>query len=1081
MKGKSGKYMLDSNSGSEKVKGQSLEHQHTTGPVRPQPFLFHSKELYGRQREQRLLLQAFQRVGNTAIPSSEIVLVHGNAGAGKSVLVQSIDALLLADARHNNDLLGRSSHVFAMGKYDRQGTADPYSAISTVLSDLVKSITSHNVHRLASIRAAILEAVDADDLPILAALIPNLNRLVCCAQRNSGHSGRSNQEKASSKLRAAVCSFVRSLIAATHPTVIVLDDLQFASDLSISLIKALATDASISGMLLVLTYRTEEGEIKKHSSLAQFIDTMLLHDESPTEDQLCRHPVCEVEVGNLKLNDIDQLVRGITKIQDDEISLSLCRIIVQKTQGDAFHVVQFLAMLKSRHLLWYEHGRYIFDIARIRQETNVSENVASLVTARIQMLPSMTQKVLTTAACLRFSFAVEPFLGLAVRALNFYPPMQMEVIDQQGTDSVETKVKQALMTGIAEGLLEVVDETHVKFSHDGVQQALLALLPDEMKPHLHLVIGKYLLESETDTESVTEGSLFSAMDHFSRAREIITTVEDVTDLCRVSLLVAKHAVAQCDFAYAAELLNVAVAMASKTDLWSCQYELCLDVFGSSVEYESYAGRWERSYSMIDVILGRATNFEDMLRAYYAKLEGLAAELKLADAVDLGLMLLEKLGERMPRKPTTSQNLRMILKVSWLRSRPKFNFKAMEEMRDWKKIAAMRVLSLLSGIAWYLGDGDFFVAVTLKSMILSLQWGLSPFTSATLTAYASILGCLRNPSDSYQIGQLALELHQERCSKEEESFMFVFLATFINHSREPLRSQILLTNRAFESACDCGQHSTAMIAVVVRLQISFLAGNSLSTMQGDCEFLLNSTSNNLVRTSCLPFIQLIASLQDVTCNPYNVSGTIMDDITFAVECEASGNNRALVLLCTYQIAQAFLFQNWSTGVEVHEHLNSKYRQLLRGSNSHFLRFAREMWAGTAYLAMARFRPGYIRKARKIMREVGRYAALGSPDGVVYMTMLEAEYSMLMGTPSEVRDAFEAAMTACRKGGFVHYEAHLSERLGVIMLELGHLEKAQHYLSKAASLFKTWSSRVKSRKAARLVKSLKNNPEMSMSKR
>ena len=205
---------------------------------------------------------------------------------------------------------------------------------------------------------------------------------------------------------------------------------------------------------------------------------------------------------------------------------------------------------------------------------------------------------------------------------------------------------------------------------------------------------------------------------------------------------------------------------------------------------------------------------------------------------------------------------------------------------------------------------------------------------------------------------------------------------------------------------------------------------------------------------------------------------MDDTSFAVECEVSGNQRALVLLCTYKIAQAFLFQNWSTGVEINDHLTSKYRQLLRGSNSHFLRFAREMWAGSAYLAMARFRPGYLRKARKIMREVGRYAALGSPDGVVYMKMLEAEYSMLMGTPSEVRDAFEAAMAACRQGGFVHYEAHLSERLVVIMLEIGHIDKAQHYLLKAASLFKTWSSKVKSRKAARLVKWFKNNSERRM---
>jgi predicted ATPase len=448
---------------------ESSQEQHRTGPI-PQPLLFHSKELYGRQREQQLLLQAFRRVGDKATPTSEIVFVHGEAGAGKSALVQSIDALLLADAHHNDDLLGRT-HLFAIGKYEQQGTADPYSAISSVLSDLIKSVTNDNVHRLASIRTAILEAVDAEDLPMLPSLIPNLNRIVCCAQRRSRFTGRSNQEYAFSKLVAAVCSFVRSLIAATKPTVIVLDDMQFAPVLSIDLIRALASDKTISGMLLVLTYRAGEGDTKRHSSLTQFLDTML--HQSPSEDHRFRHPVTEIKVGNLMLNDIDQIVRGITKIQDDEITLPLGLVIVQKTQGHAFHVVQFLEMLRSRRLMWYENGRYIFDIARIRQETNVSENVASLVTARVQMLPLTTQKILTIAACFKFSFAVEQFLGLAVRALSFYPPVKMEAIDQQPTNAVKMKVKEALMTGVAEGLLEVVDETHVKFSHDGVQQALL--------------------------------------------------------------------------------------------------------------------------------------------------------------------------------------------------------------------------------------------------------------------------------------------------------------------------------------------------------------------------------------------------------------------------------------------------------------------------------------------------------------------------------------------------------------------------------------------------------------------------------
>jgi predicted ATPase len=151
------------------------------------------------------------------------------------------------------------------GKKDDLGTVDTGTSLRHIMGMC-------NDCSLSSIRTAVLDSVDIEDLPTLSALIPNLNRIVC-AQGNSRASGRSNQDQAYAKLLATVCSFVRSVIATTSPTVIFLDDLQFASDASIDLVQALATDVSIRGMLLVLTYRSEE--VKCDSSLQSFINTML--------------------------------------------------------------------------------------------------------------------------------------------------------------------------------------------------------------------------------------------------------------------------------------------------------------------------------------------------------------------------------------------------------------------------------------------------------------------------------------------------------------------------------------------------------------------------------------------------------------------------------------------------------------------------------------------------------------------------------------------------------------------------------------------------------------------------------------
>ena len=674
--------------------------------------------------EQHLLVQAFRRVADKTSPSSEVVFVHGRSGAGKTALVQSMNAILRMDSRLCND---ESDVLFVAGKYDQLLSTDPYSALSSALSDLVKKVTTNNASGLSKIRTAVLESVDVEDLPTLSALIPNLNRIVC-VQHNSRVSGRSNQEQAYAKLLSTVCSFVRNIIAATSPTVIFLDDLQFASAASIELIRALATDLSISGMLIVLTYRTEEVECD--SSLKLFIDTMLR--ESNNAQTFC-HPASEIEVTNLLVKDINKIVKGVTRIDDEEETLSLSRVIRQKTHGHAFHVIQFVEMLKDRHFLYYENGRYRFDLDRVQQETNVSENVASLVSERIQKLPSTTRNLLALAACLGFCFATEHFVGLAVCELKRETALvtaDADIVDDDSEDSdIDVKGIELVLTAcVAEGLLEFANETDVKFSHDQIHQALLVSIPPEMKPHLHLRIGKYLLGAVADAAPGKEASFFLAVDQFSRSQDIICAVEDVADLCKVNLLAGKLSVAKCAFAQGAEFLQVAAAMASKADLWNHHYDLALDVFTLSAEYESYSGRLERSYEMVDMVLMKATKLEDKLRAYYVRLDGLAFEERLVEAVDLGLILLEKLGEKLRRRLTVLQIFGKTMKISWLmRRRGTFDVGTMNEMSSLKTITAMRVLSLLWGTAWYSGDSGLFVAITLKSMSLTLKWGHSPFS------------------------------------------------------------------------------------------------------------------------------------------------------------------------------------------------------------------------------------------------------------------------------------------------------------------------------------------------------------------
>jgi hypothetical protein len=103
------------------------------------------------------------------------------------------------------------------------------------------------------------------------------------------------------------------------------------------------------------------------------------------------------------------------------------------------------------------------------------------------------------------------------------------------------RIELVLSACLEEGLLEFATETHVKFAHDQIHEAILMSIPPETKPYLHLRIGKYLLGTELDAAPVTETSYFLAVDQSSRSHEIICDVEDVADLCRVNLVAGKLA------------------------------------------------------------------------------------------------------------------------------------------------------------------------------------------------------------------------------------------------------------------------------------------------------------------------------------------------------------------------------------------------------------------------------------------------------------------------------------------------------------------------------------------------------------
>jgi predicted ATPase len=90
---------------------------------------------------------------------------------------------------------------------------------------------------------------------------------------------------------------------------------------------------------------------------------------------------------------------------DDQRGQRLSSLIVTKTHGNPFFVIEFIRSLYSQGILNFDAtaGRWEWDEERAIQ-TKISKNVVDLMASNIRSLPSYTQNLLKLASCIGITY-----------------------------------------------------------------------------------------------------------------------------------------------------------------------------------------------------------------------------------------------------------------------------------------------------------------------------------------------------------------------------------------------------------------------------------------------------------------------------------------------------------------------------------------------------------------------------------------------------------------------------------------------------------------------------------------------------
>ncbi|MBD3561119.1 serine/threonine-protein kinase PknK, partial [Planktothrix sp. FACHB-1355] len=535
------------------------------------------QKLYGRDREVRTLLDAFERV---SCGSTEIMLVSGYSGIGKTSVINEIQKPIVQQRGY-----------FISGKFDQFKRNIPYYSLVQAFQDLLKQLLTESEEILASWKEKLLTAL-GDRGRVIINVIPELE-LIIGSQPNVPEVGLNESQN---RFNRVFKQFVNVFATKEHPLVVFLDDLQWADSASLKLINLLVTDSESEYLLMIGAYR--DNEVSSTHPL------MLTLEEIEKTSAI----VNQIILGPLDFSNVKELASETIRDRTER-SQPLCELLFNKTQGNPFFLTQLLQTLYAEKLLTFDFSAdmWRWDIGHIQAIGITDLNVVELIARNIQKLSPEAQQVLKLAACIGNRFNLDV----------------LAVVNEKNQSETATDLWEALQAGlilplseaykiplvfdfssVASGFEQLADDKRsltisYKFLHDRVQQAAYSLIPEPDKKATHLKIGELLLKN-TPADEIEE-NIFDIVNQLNVGVESITDREQKDELAKLNSIAGKKAKAATAYQPAVVYLNVGLRLLAQ-DSWKSQYDLTLAIYVEATQAEYLNLNFERAKNLSDIVL-----------------------------------------------------------------------------------------------------------------------------------------------------------------------------------------------------------------------------------------------------------------------------------------------------------------------------------------------------------------------------------------------------------------------------------------------------------------------------------------------
>jgi len=996
------------------------------------------QKLYGREAEIEALLVAFDRVtGNREsgirnrekhptpytlhTPScSEMMLVSGYAGIGKTVLVQELHKPITANQGY-----------FISGKFDQFGRNIPYSAIVNALQKLVQQLLSEPDEQVKVWRSRLLTAL-GNNGQIIIDVIPEVEFIIG-KQPPVPEVGAT---EAQNRFNLTFQRFMRAFCAKEHPLVIFLDDLQWIDSATLKLIELILLDEQIQYLFLIGAYR--DNKLTPTHPLVLTLES--LRKQGAVLQEIILTP--------LTLEPLTQLVAETLHRNPDTVR-SLAQVVLRKTEGNPFFVGEFLKLLYSENLLIFDAQQFSWqwNLAEIEAQ-DITDNVVELLLRQLQKLSEATQQILSIAACIGSEFDLET----------------LAIVCEKSPKAIFQDLLEAIQAGLIQPLSDLDKDLLVqeyKFLHDRVQQAAYALINESQKQGVHLQIGRNLLE-KTPPEGRAE-RLFEIVDHLNCGTELIIEKFERNELAKLNLQAGQKALATTAYEAAFKYFNIGLKLLDG-ESWQREYDLTLVLHSEAAEAAYLSGRFDEMERLVESVLNRAKTVLDTVKVYDSRIQAWMSWGEPKEALETGLEVLQLLGIRLVEDPSQLDvQAGLEETASLLAGREIEDLIDLPEMTEPVPLAAIYILVGIYSAA-FISKPALMVLIICKIVNLSIAHGNAIWSLLGYVGYGMILcGVEQDFELGYRFGKLSLNLAKRSNNKRGNCKALMMVSIHIIPWKDHLKETFPGLAEGYQSGIESGEFESAGYCALNVCYNSFFAGHELTELEQQTAIYRKATHQirrEIPATYLAMLQQTIINLRGQSENPSRLVGCIYDEEQALSLAIAAKDGTGLHFFYSNKLILCYLFGEYEQAAKtatLAEPYLSAATSLFSVALFHFYDslIVLSLWANASSSEKA----SWLNRVNANQEKMQKWAEYAPMNCLHKYHLVKAEKARVLGKFLEAEEFYERAIAGAAENEYIQEEALAYELAAKHYLARGREKIAQTYMKEAHYCYDRWGATAK----------------------